>query len=292
MYSQTMKRIFTAVERFYWKSGIADDVPALTYYLLVSLLPFSFGLVILGTVLFGDRISPESFTSSVGRLLPDDAQTLILQAIEHAQARSPLLLLLALFAMVWTSSGAIGVIERATARMTQSRRHPALFGRFYNLCLGAALAIIFVGATAAGTVTSGLARELGAGEWFNQMFPYLYFAGAVLLCSCLYRYVVVDRIPWHQAFKGGLTAGVLLQITPVIVAFYVRSTHPSIEQVFLALALLVVVCSLLAMALLIGAGVAAQAGRTVVRPTAATTCANQQRRHTVASLPARRRGHG
>ena len=42
---------------FWWGQGIADDVPALTYYLLLSLAPFALGLAALEALLLKDILS-------------------------------------------------------------------------------------------------------------------------------------------------------------------------------------------------------------------------------------------
>jgi len=46
-----MRRAFQRIFDFYWGQGIADDVPALTYYLLLSLAPLALGLAAIQALL-------------------------------------------------------------------------------------------------------------------------------------------------------------------------------------------------------------------------------------------------
>ena len=56
---------------FYWGQGIADDVPALTYYLVLSLAPVALGLAALQALLLSDVQSALSVVDTLNRFLPD-----------------------------------------------------------------------------------------------------------------------------------------------------------------------------------------------------------------------------
>jgi len=45
-----IRRAADRVVQFYWGQGIADDVPALTYYLVLSLAPFALGVAALHAI--------------------------------------------------------------------------------------------------------------------------------------------------------------------------------------------------------------------------------------------------
>ena len=52
-----MRRAFRRIFDFYWGRGIADDVPALTYYLLLSLAPLALGLAAVQALLLKNLLS-------------------------------------------------------------------------------------------------------------------------------------------------------------------------------------------------------------------------------------------
>src|SRR5687767_15086252 len=107
-----MRRAAARVFAFYWGQGIADDVPALTYYLVLSLGPFALGLAALEASLLSDVLSAVEVADQLNRFLPDAVHDDIRSLVLGTREDSPQLLAIALVAMLWTSSGAIGVIER------------------------------------------------------------------------------------------------------------------------------------------------------------------------------------
>ena len=62
-----LQRIFD----FYWGQGIADDVPALTYYLLLSLAPLALGLAAVQALLLKNLLSAIEVADQLNRFLPD-----------------------------------------------------------------------------------------------------------------------------------------------------------------------------------------------------------------------------
>jgi uncharacterized BrkB/YihY/UPF0761 family membrane protein len=49
-----VRRVADRIFAFYWGQGIADDVPSLTYYLVLSLAPVALGLAALEALLLED----------------------------------------------------------------------------------------------------------------------------------------------------------------------------------------------------------------------------------------------
>src|SRR5215217_5493222 len=129
---RTPGRLFT----FYWGQGIADDVPALTYYLLLSLAPFALGMAALEALLLDDFVGANSVVAQINRFLHDEVHADVQRLILGTHDNSIPLLLLAVAAMLWTSSGAIGVIERCESRLLDTERHDVVTGRIRNVGLG------------------------------------------------------------------------------------------------------------------------------------------------------------
>ena len=67
---------------------------------------------------------------------------------------SPVLLAIALATMLWTTSGAIGVIERCESRILDCDRHNIVTGRLRNMALGAGIAIMVLAASTGAPVSA------------------------------------------------------------------------------------------------------------------------------------------
>ena len=126
-----MRRAARRIFDFYWGQGIADDVPALTYYLLLSLAPFALGLAAVQALLLKNLLSAIEVADQLNRFLPDAVHGDITRLVLGTRSNSPQLLAVAVAAMLWTTSGAIGVIERCESRhargpapLDRHRPHP------------------------------------------------------------------------------------------------------------------------------------------------------------------------
>jgi uncharacterized BrkB/YihY/UPF0761 family membrane protein len=145
---------------FYWGRGIADDVPALTYYLVLSLAPVALGLAALEALLLSNTQAALNVADGLNRFLPDAVHSDIRHLVTGTRDNSPLLLAIALASMLWTTSGAIGVIERCESRILECDRHGIVTGRLRNMALGAGIAIMVIAASAGAPVIGDAADAL------------------------------------------------------------------------------------------------------------------------------------
>src|SRR5919205_3036443 len=134
-----MRSIPQRVFRFYWGQGIADDVPALAYFLVLSLAPFALGVAAVA-LRVDDALTALSVAAQINRYLPEEVHGDVERLIIGTRDSTPELLVVAVLAMLWTTSGAIGVIERCLSRMLGFRRHNIVTGRLRNMGLGAVVA--------------------------------------------------------------------------------------------------------------------------------------------------------
>src|SRR3954452_18342361 len=118
-----MRRLTARIFAFYWGQGIADDVPALTYYLLLSLAPFALGMAALEALLLRDFVGAVQVADQVNRFLPEEVHADVRRLVIGTHDNSTPILLLAVAAMLGTSSGAIGVLERCESRLLDTPRH-------------------------------------------------------------------------------------------------------------------------------------------------------------------------
>ena len=256
--SLSMRRLLSRIFGFYWGEGIADDVPALTYYLVLSLAPFALGLAALEALLLKDVLSALQVVDQLNRFLPETLHDDIRRLVLGTRDDSPVLLGVAIVAMLWTTSGAIGVIERCLARITASPRHNIVMGRMRNVLLGALVAFAAILACLSIAVVSDVSLKLRSGSGlpgptilvFNTL-------GSILVFATVYRYAPLGRLSWTSALKGAVPAGIAIQLVPAIVGFYVSAAAGfAAAQLFLLIAIVLLGLYIVAMAMLVGAGLA------------------------------------
>lgn len=255
-----MRRLGAKLYDFWWGTGLADDVPALTYYLVLSLAPFALGLAAILALALGDYVSAVELADQINRYLPEEVHGDVRQLITSARSSSPVLLLIAVVAMLWTTSGAIGVVERVTSRILDWPRHHIIIGRLRNMALGAMVALLVILAAGGATLVSGITDFAGVADRLpSWVIVALNATGAVLLCAAIYRLAPLGHLHWRSALLGALPAGVALQLIPNLVGLYVAQ-GAGYQAVRVFFVLLAVLLGLYAMAtvILVGAGIAAK----------------------------------
>ena len=258
-----MRRLAARVYDFYWGQGIADDVPALAYYLLLSLGPFALGVAAIEAYLLKDVLSAFEIASQLNRFLPDAVHSDVERLVIGTRENSPLLLAIAVATMLWTSSGAIGVIERCESRMLGTKRHDVVIGRLRNVGLGALVAAGFVTATAGAPVIGDALESIDLpGQFPGSVARVVNTVGSVLAFAVVYRYAPRSRLSWRSVSIGALPAGVALQAVPAIVGLYFGAAAGfAAVRLFLLLAVLLLGLWVMALVMLVGAGVAVRTER-------------------------------
>ena len=255
-----MHRLGRRIFDFYWGQGIADDVPALTYYLLLSLAPFALGIAALEASLLEDLVSAREIADQINRFLPDAVHQDVERLVVGTRDNSPWLIAIAVAAMLWTSSGAIGVIERAESRILARPRHDVFTGRIRNLGLGALVAVAFMFAAAGAPVIGDWLKSISlGGNLISMAFNTL---GSVVVFAVIYRYAPRSRMAWRAAFVGAVPAGLALQAIPWLIGLYFQAAAGfAAVRLFLLLAVLLLGLYVMAMIMLVGAGVAVREER-------------------------------
>ncbi|MDP2709644.1 MAG: YihY/virulence factor BrkB family protein [Solirubrobacteraceae bacterium] len=253
-----MRRLPTRLHAFYWGEGIADDVPALTYYLVLSLAPFALGLAALEALLLEDVLSALQVVDQLNRFLPEAVHSDIRRLVLGTRDDSPLLLGLALVAMLWTTSGAIGVIERCLSRILSCPRHHIVVGRLRNVVLGGLVAVAVILASLSISVVSDLGLRPRLGVTLPGASIVLFNTlGSIAVFAAIYRYAPLRRVSWRSALKGAVPAGVAIQAVPAIVGLYVSAAAGfAAVQLFVMLAIVLLGLYIVALAMLVGAGLA------------------------------------
>ena len=253
-----VRRIPQRVFAFYWGQGIADDVPALTYYLLLSLAPFALGLAAIQALLLSDIVAAQEVAVQINQFLPEAVHQDIQRLVVGTRENSPFLIALALVAMLWTSSGAIGVIERVESRLLDAPRHSVLVGRARNVGLGALVALAVVVAIATAPVADAVTERFGlAGALPRELSIAINVVGSIAVFAVIFRLAPRSRLRWRSALVGALPAGVAIQVVPAVVGLYVSAAAGfAAARVFLLLAVLLLGLYVMATVVLVGSGIA------------------------------------
>jgi len=253
-----MRSLLRRAVSFYWGQGIADDVPALTYYLVLSLAPVALGLATLQALLLRDTQSALSVVDGINRFLPEAVHGDIRHLVLGTRDNSPQLLAIAILTMLWTSSGAIGVIERCESRILACERHDVVTGRLRNMALGLAIALMVIAAIASAPVIGDVADALHVRRnvpgWLLVVANTL---GSVVLFALLYHWAPRARPNWRASLVGALPAGIAIQAVPTIVGLYVGTgAGLAAVRLFLMLAVILFGLYVIALVMLVGAGIA------------------------------------
>jgi membrane protein len=253
-----MRRYAQRVFDFYWGLGIADDVPALTYYLLLSLAPFALGLAALQALLLDNVLSAIEVADQLNRFLPDAVHEDITRLVLGTRDNSPLLLLLAVVTMLWTTSGAIGVVERCESRILDAPRHSIVLGRLRNMLLGAGVAVMVAAASAGAPVLGDVADTLNLrGVLPGGALLAVNTLGSIFVFAAIYRWAPRAHLRWRSAAVGAIPAGIAIQAIPALVGLYVGNfVGFAAVRLFLILAIVLLGLYVMATVILVGSGLA------------------------------------
>ena len=207
-----------------------------------------------------DALTALSVAAQINRYLPEQVHGDVERLVVGTRRAPPELLIVAIVAMLWTTSGAIGVIERCLSRMLGGERHHIVLGRIRNMVLGAVVAagviLAAIGTSAVNDIPF-LGRSASPG-----LLLVVTSLGSIALFAAIYRYAPRAHLGWRSGLLGAVPAGIGLQIVPSVVGLYVNAVAGfQAVRLFLVLAVVLLAVSLLATLVLVGAGIAAYAER-------------------------------
>jgi uncharacterized BrkB/YihY/UPF0761 family membrane protein len=260
-----LRRAITRVYQFYWGSGLVDDVPAMSWFLVTATVPLSLGIVAVASIVLGDADQANAVAREVTGLLPRSARGQVLELVLRTRRDTPWLLALSIGSMIWACKGATGVIERVESRLLTLPRRTALKLMLRQLMLAAGMTLMIALVAIAAVETTNLRSRLGIDVpgWALSLAAVPVIA---VICALLYRYATITQLGWTPSFKGGLPAAVMVEATPLLAGYYTRAVAGHTPgQVFLVLAGLLFTCYLIAVALLVGAGLASSFHRSADR---------------------------
>ena len=92
MSSSVVRRMPRELIALYWDSGVANDVPALAWFLLSSLVPLALGVTALATLVLGDFAQAQALSVQISKVLPKDVHDQIVELILRTRHETPLLI--------------------------------------------------------------------------------------------------------------------------------------------------------------------------------------------------------
>jgi uncharacterized BrkB/YihY/UPF0761 family membrane protein len=254
------RRLLSEAIGLYWESGLANDVPALAWFLLASLVPLALGITALAAIVLGDYAKAQALAQRASHVLPKDVRDELVQLILRTHRSSPLLIAGSILGMLWVSSGAVGVLARSLSRMLGIPGKGVVVGKLRNIGVAAALTILVVLMVIAASAGTGVVKQLKLDATLTRaLVPVLSIAVTTGLCAGVYSVLCGGRVRTSSALIGGLVGGVMLQVTPTVAGYYLRYVAGSTPvALFLMLSGVLITCYLAAISLLLGAGVTAR----------------------------------
>ncbi len=244
----------------YWESGVANDVPALAWFLISSLVPLALGLTALAAVALGDYARAQELSTRISQVLPKDVHDQIVDLILRTKDESPLLIAGSIATMVWVSSGVVGVLERCLHRLLARPGVGFVLGKLRNLAVAGAVAALIVLMVIVATAGTNLVRRLDIDPAITRLvIPLVSLGLTTLLCGGVFHTLVGKTLQWKAAWAGAAVSAVILNVTPTVAGYYLRLVAGRTPvEVFLALAGVLFTCYLAALGLLLGAGITAR----------------------------------
>jgi YihY family inner membrane protein len=203
---------------------------AFAYYALLSLIPLLILLLIgLSHVVDQSRLLA-TMTEYLEFIVPGQSEAVVdeLRAfLEHGQIIGGVLLM----TMIFFSALAFTVLENAMAVIFYHRSHPAppfrvsaVLPYVFILFLGAGLLMVTVVAGKLGTLATHAVTVFGVSHSLLDLSDYLLYllgvGGEILILTAIYLVMPVGRLSLRHALIGGVTAGLLWEVTRHLLVWY------------------------------------------------------------------------
>lgn len=249
---------------------------AVAYYLLLSIVPL-FALILIGLSYLTDQDQLLLLMGShLELMLPGSAEALTRQ-VEIFLGNRQVIGFVGLGVLLFFSSMAFTALEKAMCvifyhRLEVQRRHfliTALIPYAFILILGAGVLLVSI---ITGALRSLELQEFAVFGWVISLqgatgvaLYLLGVFGLILMLTALYIVMPVGKIPFRHAFYGGLTAGLLWELTRHVLTWYF-TTLSFVDVIYGSLATAIVTLisfEIAAIILLLGAQVIAEFERSV-----------------------------
>jgi uncharacterized BrkB/YihY/UPF0761 family membrane protein len=260
MTASPLRRVPRELVALYWDSGVANDVPALAWFLLSSLVPLALGLTALAAIVLGDYAKAQALSARIYEVLPKDVHDQIVNLILRTKEQSPLLIAGSIIGMIWISSGVVGVLERCLLRLLGRPSKGVVIGKLRNLGVAAVVTVVIMLMVTVATAGTNFIGRLDVNHpAIRLVVPLASLVLTTLLVGAVFRALAGTSLRWRAAMAGAAVSGLILNITPTAAGYYLRLVAGRTPvELFLMLAGVLITCYLAAFGLLLGAGCAAR----------------------------------
>jgi YihY family inner membrane protein len=225
---------------------------AVAYYALLSLIPLMILMLIALSHVIDQSQLLATMTEYLEFIVPGQSEALVeeLRAfLDHGQVIGGVLLI----TMVFFSALAFTVLENAMSvifyhRVALRHRHfvvSVLLPYLFIVFLGLGLLVVTVVAGKLGALATHHITVFGVPHSLSDLSEYLLYllgvVGEILILTAIYLVMPVGRLSLRQALIGGVTAGLLWEITRHVLAWYygtmsqVKVVYGSLTTAILAL---------------------------------------------------------
>ena len=244
---------------------------AVAYYALLSLIPLLILLMIVLSHVIDEGRLLATLTEYLEFIVPGQSQAIVgeLRAfLAHREVVGGVLLA----SMLFFSALAFTVLENAMSvifyhRVAVRRRHfivSAVMPYIFIVFLGAGLLVVTVVSGKLAALASHNITLLGIPRSLEEISDYLLYllgvGGEILVLTAIYLVMPVGRLSWRHALIGGITGGILWELTRHVLVWY-YGTISQIQIVYGSLTTAIAVLlsvELGAIVLLLGAQVIAE----------------------------------
>jgi membrane protein len=204
---------------------------SVAYYTLLSLVPLLILMVIALSHLIDQSLLLATVTEYLEFIVPGQSEAVVAELrsfLENGQVIGGVLLM----TMLFFSALAFAALENAMTvifyhRVAVRQRHfavSAVLPYFFILLLGAGLLVVTVVAGKLGALATHAVTVFGVPHSLGDLSDYLlYFLGVVgeiLILTAIYLVMPVGRLSLRHALIGGVTAGLLWELTRHVLVWY------------------------------------------------------------------------
>jgi len=230
----SFKTAVRVVRRFNADSSMIT-AGALSFYFLMSILPLSLlGLSVLGYVMGSKRAAVSAVTSlgRIGEIFPEGSVDVesILQALISGRG---IFGGLGIIFLIWFSASVFYTVEVAVNKIFRTGKRRGFFHRtvivyFFMLVAGGML-ILSIAVPYVATIVSDFSLSLfgiNPAEiplLWNLLFSLVPPMLMMLMFTIIYRVGPTSKVGWGSAFKGGLAAGILWEISRRLFGWYISN---------------------------------------------------------------------
>jgi len=223
--------IWDTVQNYGRERG-GETAAAIAYYSLFSIFPLLLFLVSGASYVLGSAARHEEIVHTVASYIPGSEDLLLTIVRQVLSARGPVTVI-ALVALLWSSSGVFSLLAAAIERPWPVRRpRPFWKQKLLGLGLAAMIGVLVIVAIAASSAAQ-LLHRYGDALLPQQLVEALsgvdiigYTIAVVANSSAftlLYKWTPTVRVPWRAALVGAVPAGVAWEAAKAIFAWYLST---------------------------------------------------------------------